>query len=290
MLSPFIGPDNAFFETLRQRLQQLGYVEGRNVSFVYRAAEDFDQLQTVAAEMVRLNVAVIVTAGPQGVRAARNATLRIPIVMGNVGDAVNQGFVSSLSKPGGNITGLSSLNTELSAKRLEILKQAFPTLSRVALLREAVGDATPLEAVQRRARSLGITLHVFQIREADELPSAFVAMAGAHVGAVEVLPGSIFVSQLRRLIELSATARLPTIYADDRFVQAGGLMSYGPDVLELYGRAAGYVDRILKGAKPADLPVEQPTSFTLAIHLGTAARLGVTIPQDLLLRAEVLVR
>ena len=222
VLSPFIGPDNAFFETLRQRLQQLGYVEGRNVSFVYRAAEDFDQLQTVAAEMVRLNVAVIVTAGPQGVRAARNATLRIPIVMGNVGDAVNQGFVSSLSKPGGNITGLSSLNTELSAKRLEILKQAFPTLSRVALLREAVGDATPLEAVQRRARSLGITLHVFQIREADELPSAFVAMAGAHVGAVEVLPGSIFVSQLRRLIELSATARLPTIYADDRFVQAGG--------------------------------------------------------------------
>lgn len=290
VLSPFIGPDNAFFETLRQRLQQLGYVEGRNVSFVYRAAEDFDQLQRIAAEMVSLHVAVIVTAGPQGVRAARNATLSVPIVMGNVGDAVDQGLVSSFAKPGGNITGLSSLNTELSAKRLEILKQAFPTISRVALLREAVGDATPLEAVQRRARSLGITLHVFQIREADELPSAFVAMTDARVGAVEILPGSIFVSQLRRLVELSATARLPTIFADDRFVRAGGLMSYGPDVLELYGRAAEYVDRILKGARPADLPVEQPTNFTLAIHLGTAARLGVTIPRELLLRAEVLVR
>lgn len=290
VLSPFIGPDTAFFETLRLRLQQLGYVEGRNVYFIYRAAEDFDQLQRLAIEMVQLNVTVIVTAGPQGVRAARNATRSIPIVMGNVGDAVDQGFVSSLAKPGGNVTGLSSLNTELSAKRLELLKQTLPTVTRVALLREAVGDATPLDAVQRQARSMGIALQVFQIRDADELPSAFAAMADARVGALEVLPGSIFASQLRRIVDLSVTTRLPAIFADDRFVRAGGLMSYGPDVLDLYRRAAGYVDRILRGANPEDLPVEQPTTFILAINMTTAGKLGVSVPETLLQRADLLVR
>ena len=290
VLSPFIGSDNAFFETIRHRLQELGYVEGRSVSYIYRAAEEFDQLQTLAAEMVKLNVAVIVTAGPQGVRAARNATRTIPIVMGNVGDAVDQGFVATLARPGGNVTGLSSLNTELSAKRLELLKQTLPTLSRVAVLREAVGDATPLEAVQRQARALGVGVQVFQIRDADELPSAFAAMADARVGALEILPGSMFVSQLRRIVDLAATTRIPTIFADERFVRAGGLMSYGPDVLDLYARSAGYVDRILKGANPASLPVEQPTAFTLAIHLATAARLGITIPPSLLQRADLLVR
>lgn len=290
VLSPFIGSDNAFFETIRKRLQELGYVEGRTVSYIYRAAEDFDQLQTLAAEMVKLNVAVIVTAGPQGVRAARNATRSIPIVMGNVGDAVDQGFVATLARPGGNVTGLSSLNTELSAKRLELLKQTLPSLSRVAVLREAVGDATPLEAVQRQARALGIGVQVFQIRDADELPSAFAAMGDARVGALEILPGSMFVSQLRRVVDLTTTTRIPTIFADERFVRAGGLMSYGPDVLDLYARSAGYVDRILKGASPTNLPVEQPTAFTLAIHLGTAARLGVTIPPTLLQRADLLVR
>ena len=290
VLSPFIGSDNAFFETLRKRMQQLGYVEGRSVAYVYRAAEDFDQLQALALEMVKLNVAVIVTAGPQGVRAARNATRTIPIVMGNVGDAVDQGFVATLARPGGNVTGLSSLNTELSAKRLELLKQTIPSLARVAVLREAVGDATPLEAVQRRARALGIAVQVFQIRDSDELSSAFAAMGEARVGALEILPGSMFVSQLRRLVDLTVATRLPTIFADERFVQAGGLMSYGPDVLDLYARAAGYVDRILKGANPATLPIEQPTAFTLAIHLGTAARLGVPIPPDLLQRADLLVR
>jgi len=290
VLSPFIGSDNAFFETIRQRLQEFGYVEGRTVSYIYRAAEDFDQLQTLAAEMVKLNVAVIVTAGPQGVRAARNATRTIPIVMGNVGDAVEQGFVATFARPGGNVTGLSSLNTELSAKRLELLKQTLPTISRVAVLREAVGDATSLEAVQRQARALGIGVQVFQIRDADELPSAFAAMADARVGALEILPGSMFVSQLRRIVDLTAITRIPTIFSDERFVRAGGLMSYGPDVLDLYARAAGYVDRILKGASPGNLPVEQPTAFTLAIHLGTAARLGVTIPPTLLQRADLLVR
>jgi ABC-type uncharacterized transport system substrate-binding protein len=289
VLSPFLGPDNAFFDTLRHDLRERGHVEGRNVQFVYRAAESFDQLQAHAAEMVRLNVAVIVTAGPQGVRAAMGATRTIPIVMGNVGDAVDQGFIASLARPGGNVTGVSSLNTELSAKRLELIKTAFPAVSRIALLREAAAEAAPLTAVTARARALGITLQVFQVRDADELPSAFVAMSEARVGAIEMLPSAMFVSQLRRLVELAQTAKIPAMFPDARFVRAGGLMSYGPNVIDLYGLAAGYVDRILKGAKPADLPVEQPTNFALAVNTGAARRLGVTLPQTFLVRADEIV-
>ncbi len=290
ILSPFLGPDSLFFETLRVRLQELGYVEGRNISFVYRAAEDFDQLQAHAREMVRLNVDVIATAGPQGVRAAKSATTAIPIVMGNVGDAVTQGFVTSLGKPGGNVTGLSSLNSELSAKRLALLKEAFPAASRIAILREAVGDASPLQSTEATARRLGVALDVFQVRDADELSSAFATMATAHVAAVEVLPGSMFVSQLRRVVELAANARVPAIYPDERFVSAGGLMSYGSNVAELYARAAEYVDKILRGARPGDLPVEQPTVFVLAVNLRTAKSLGTSIPPQFLARADHIVR
>jgi putative ABC transport system substrate-binding protein len=290
ILSPFLGPDSLFFETLRVRLQELGYVEGRNISFVYRAAEDFDQLQAHAREMVQLNVDVIATAGPQGVRAAKSATTAIPIVMGNVGDAVTQGFVTSLGKPGGNVTGLSSLNSELSAKRLALLKEAFPAASRIAILREAVGDASPLQSTEATARRLGVALDVFQVRDADELSSAFATMATAHVAAVEILPGSMFVSQLRRVVELAANARVPAIYPDERFVSAGGLMSYGSNVAELYARAAEYVDKILRGARPGDLPVEQPTVFVLAVNLRTAKSLGISIPPQFLARADHIVR
>jgi ABC-type uncharacterized transport system substrate-binding protein len=290
VLSPFLGGDSLFFETLRVRLQELGYVEGRNVFFVFRAAEDFDQLQVHAREMVRLNVDVIATAGPQGVRAAKSATTTIPIVMGNVGDAVSQGFVASLAKPGGNVTGLSSLNSELSAKRLALLKEAFPAASRIALLREAVGDASPLHSAESTARQLGISLEVFQVRDADELPSAFATMTAARVAALEILPGSMFVSQLRRIVELAASTRVPTIYPDDRFVKAGGLMSYGSNVAELYSRAAEYVDRILRGARPGDLPVEQPTVFVLAINLRAARSQGLTISPSFLTRADQVLR
>jgi ABC-type uncharacterized transport system substrate-binding protein len=233
---------------------------------------------------------VIVTAGPQGVRAARSASATIPIVMGNVGDAVDQGFVTSLAKPGGNVTGLSSLNSELSAKRLAMLKEVFPAAGRIAILREAVGDASPLHSMEATARRLGVALEVFQVRDADELPSAFATMAAARVAALEVLPGSMFVSQLRRVVELAANARLPAIYPDDRFVRAGGLMSYGSNVAELYGRAAEYVDRILRGARPGDLPVEQPTVFVLAINLRAAKNLGASIPPEFLARADHVVR
>jgi putative ABC transport system substrate-binding protein len=286
VLSPFIGPDSLFFDTLRVRLQEIGYVEGRTISFVYREAEAFDQLQAHAREMVRLNVDVIATAGPQGVRAARSASATIPIVMGNVGDAVTQGFVVSLAKPGGNVTGLSSLNSELSAKRLALLKEAFPSASRIAILREAVGDSSPLHSAEATARRLGIALEVFQVRDADELPSAFATMAAARVAALEILPGSMFVSQLRRLVELAASARVPVIYPDDRFVKAGGQKSYGSNVAELYARAAEYVDRILRGARPGDLPVEQPTVFALAINLRTARSLTTPLSPQFLARAD----
>ncbi|HKQ64321.1 MAG TPA: ABC transporter substrate-binding protein [Methylomirabilota bacterium] len=290
VLSPFVGPDSMFFEVLRHRLSELGYVEGRNIAFVYRTAEDFDQLLTHARDMVRLNVDVIATAGPQGVRAAKTATSTIPIVMGNVGDAVSQGFVAGLARPGGNVTGISSLNTELSAKRLALLKEAFPKITRVAVLREAVGEAAPLRASEATARSLGISLEVFQVRDADELPSAFSAMTAARLGGLQLLPGAMFVSQLRRIVELTAAARLPAIYADDRFVRAGGLMSYGSSVTELYARAAEYIDRILKGAKAGELPVEQPTTFTLAVNLKTARDQGLTIPSSFLARADQVLR
>jgi putative ABC transport system substrate-binding protein len=286
VLSPFLGPDSLFFETLRVRLEELGYVEGRNIAFVYRAAGEFEQLQAHAREMARLNVEVIATAGPQGVRAARSASTTIPIVMGNVGDAVSQGFVTSLAKPGGNVTGLSSLNSELSAKRLALLKEAFPAANRVAILREAVGDASPLRSTEATARRLGVALEVYQVRDADELASAFATMTTARVAALEILPGSMFVSQLRRVVALAANARVPAIYPDDTFVTAGGLMSYGSNVAELYARAAEYVDRILRGARPGDLPVEQPTVFVLAINLRTAKDLGITIPPSFLSRAD----
>ncbi len=290
VLSPFIGPDSVFFETLRTRLGELGYVEGRSIAYVYRAAESFDQLQALAAEMARLPVDVIVTAGPQGVRAASSATRSIPIVMGNVGDPVNQGFIASLARPGGNLTGLSSLNTELSAKRLELLRETLPSVSHVAILREAVGDASPLTAVEARARALGLRLHVFQVRDADELASAFAGMAAMRVGALEILPGSMFVSQLRRLVELATGARLPAIYPDERFVAAGGLMSYGPSVVDLYRRAADYVDRILKGGRPGDMPVEQASTIRLAVNLRAGKELGVTLPQSVLIRADHVIR
>jgi ABC-type uncharacterized transport system substrate-binding protein len=290
VLSPFIGPDSMFFETLRQRLRDLGHVEGKTVSYVYRAAEDFEQLQAHAREMVRLNVNVIATAGPQGIRAAKSATTTIPIVMGNVGDAVSQGFVASLAKPGGNVTGISSLNTELSAKRLALLKEALPKTTRVAVLREAVGESDPLRATEATARTLGLALEVFQVRETDELASAFAAMTAARVGALQILPGSMFVSQLRRIVELAATAHIPAIYPDERFVKAGGLMSYGSSVTELYARSAEYIDRILKGARAGDLPVEQPTTFALTINLKTASDLGLTFPPSLLVRADQIIR
>jgi len=289
VLSPFVGPDSGFIETLRARLQELGYTEGRNAAYIYRAAEDYEQLAQYAAEMVRLNVHVIVTAGAPGVRAARSATDSIPIVMANVGDAVAQGFVENLARPGGNVTGLTSLNTELSAKRLDLVLEAVPGITRVVALREAVGDSSPVRATEAAARARGVRVDVMQVREADELPAAIAAAAKPGT-ALAVIPGTLFASHSRRIVELAQANRLPAVYPDSRYTQAGGLMSYGPNVTQLYRQAADYVDRILKGAKPAALPVGQPIAFELAVNPRAASALGVTLNPEIALRADLVVR
>ena len=289
VLSPFAGPDSGFFETLRTRLQELGYTEGRNAAYIYRTAEDYDRLARHAAEMAQLKVQVIVTAGAQGVRAAKSATDTIPIVMANVGDAVAQGFVANLARPGGNVTGLTSLNTELSAKRVDLLLEALPGVTRVVALREAVGDSSPVRATEAAARARGLRVDVMQVREADELPSAMAAAARPGT-ALAVIPGPLFASHLRRIVELAEINHLPAIYPDSRYTQAGGLMSYGPNVTELYRQAADYVDRILKGAQPGMLPVGQPINFELAVNQRTVRQLGITLNPEVSLRADIVVR
>ncbi len=290
VLSPFVNRDSLFFETLRQELTKLGYIEGKNIAYLHRQAESFDGLTKHANEMAKLKVELIITEGPQAVRAARNATNTIPIVMGNIGDAVDQGFVATLAKPGGNITGLSSLNADLSGKRLELLKDTLPALARVAVMREAAGDANPLRTIESAAQPLGLKLIVFQVREGDEIPSAFSAIGASHAGALQILPASMFVSRMRNLAELAQSARLPGIFPDARFVRSGGLMSYGPNVVDLYRRAAVFVDKIFKGSKPADLPVEQPTSFELVVNLKSAKALGIKISPSVLMRANQVIQ
>ena len=289
VLSPFIGPDSAFFEVLRLRLQELGYVEGKNAAFIYRAAEDFEALSRHAVEMARLQADVIVTAGAPGVRAAMSASKTVPIVIANVGDAVAQGFVASLARPGGNVTGLTSLNTELSVKRLDLLAEALPSLRQVVALGEAVGDSGPIHATEEAARARGIKLEVMRVREADELPSAFAAMPAGRTTALCVIQGPLFTSQLRRIVELAAARGLPAMYPDSRFVEVGGMMSYGPNIREIYRQSAGYVDRILKGAVPESMPVEQPSVFELALNLKTVRNLGVTLSREVRTRADIVI-
>jgi putative tryptophan/tyrosine transport system substrate-binding protein len=291
VLSPFDPSDDAFLAVFRQGLRELGHVEGQNLTLEYRAADGATgRLLDLAADLARLRVDLIATTGPAGVQAAKQATKAIPIVMAGVDDAVDQGFVASLSRPGGNVTGASWLNGELSAKRLEFLKEALPSLSRVALLREAAGGAASLRATNVAARSLKISLHVMEIRQADELESAFGAIVGERVGAVIVHQGPMLAARQRQVLQLAARNRLPAMFSDGRLVDAGGLMSYGPRLVELYRDAASYADRILKGARPADLPVEQPTRFELCINMRTARMLGLALPTAILVRADRLIQ
>jgi len=287
-----LSPSADFFlNAFRQGLRELGYIEGRNISLEYRSADGrVDRLPDLAAELVRLKVDVMVTITPPGVRAAKQATSTIPIVMGAVDDAVEQGFVASLARPGGNITGISLLNPELSGKRLELLKEAFPKVSRVAVLREAVGGASSLRATMEAARVLGVHLQILELRDPNELDSAFAAMTRERAGALDVLPGLMITGYMRQILDLAGKARLPAIFPDGQFVESGGLMSYGPSLPDLYRRAATYVDKILKGTKPADLPVEQPVKFELIINLKTAKQIGLTIPPNFLARADRVIR
>ena len=276
-----------------QGLHELGYVEGKNILIEYRfAAGKFKRLPGLAAELVRLNVDVIVTVVTQASLAAKAATKTIPVVMVAVSDPVASRLVTSLARPGGNITGTSSQTADVSGKSLQLLKEVVPKLSRVAVLwnpANAIFQAQLLKATERAAGVLALQLREFGARNIDELDHAFAAIGKANVGALMVLGDPTLVAHKARIIDFAAKHRLPAIYATENHAEAGGLMTYGPDMAGQFERAAFYVDKILKGAKPADLPVEQPTRFEFAINLKTAKALGLVIPPPLLIRADKVV-
>jgi len=283
-------------EAFRQGLRDLGYVEGRNVLIEYRDAEGkLDRLPALAAELVALKVDVIVAPNTPAALAAKQATRTLPTVFIGVGEPVTSGLVTTLARPGGNVTGLSVISPELVGKWLELLKQAVPGVSRVAALRQpgAMDDRTEedmLKGAEVAARKLGVRLQFVEARGPADFERAFSDMARARAGALTVRPAPMFMSERRRLVDLAAENRLPAVYPWREFVDAGGLMAYGPNLADLYRRAATYVDKILKGAKPADLPVEQPTKFELVVNLKTAKALGLTIPPAVLARADQVIQ
>jgi len=278
-------------EAFRQGLRDLGYVEGKSIVIEFLYADGkFDRLPALAAELVRHKVDVIVTAGPSVTRPAKEATATIPIVMTNDSDPVGAGFVASLARPGGNITGLSSLARELSGKRLEILKETVPKLSRVAILGTSAipGNAQALRETELAAGAYGVQTQYVDIREPKDLEAAFRSTSKRRAEAVLVLNGPPHIQRL--MPELATKARVPAIYHNPAIVDDGGLMSYGTSIADLDRRAAVYVDKILKGAKPADLPVEQPTKFEFIINLNAAKQIGLTIPPNVLARADRVIK
>ena len=279
-------------KAFRQGLRDLGYVEGRNFVIEYRDAEGkVERLPALAAELVALKLDVIVAPGTPQALAAKQPTRTIPIVFTVASDPLPDGLVTSLARPGGNVTGLATLSPELVGKGLEQLKRAVPEVSRLAVLWQpgALGERTEkdmLTEADAAGRVLGVRLQFFEARGPADLDRTFPDMSRARAGALTVLPSSMFLSERGRLVDLAAKNRLPAAYAQREFVYAGGLMSYGPNVADLFRRAATYVDKILKGTKPGDLPVEQPTKFELVINLKTAKALGLTIPPSALARAD----
>jgi putative ABC transport system substrate-binding protein len=286
--------EQPFFESIRQGLRDLGYVEGQNLVIEPRYAEGSDErLRDLAADLVERQVEVIVAGGSAAIRAAQHATRTIPIVMALSADPVARGFVASLARPEGNITGVSWLGAELGGKQLEVLKEAVPQVSRVAVLGNPAspGYEPARQNLTVAAQALGLHLQVVELRRADEVDHAFGAMTRAGAEALLVLAEPLLIDGLRgRIAELAATSRLPAMYGWKMYVEAGGLMSYGPSLPDLRRRAATYVDKILKGAKPGDLPVEQPTTFELVINLKTAQALGLTMPPSVLFQATDVLR
>ena len=279
-------------EAFRQGLRDLGYVEGTNVVIEYRDAErKLERLPLLATELAASKVDVIVAPNTPAALAAKQATTTLPVIFIGAGDPVTSGLVASLARPGGNVTGLSVLSTELVGKWLELLKQAVPGVSRVAALwhpgaMDERTDRDMQKEAEIAAQALGVRLLFVEARGPADFDRAFSDMTRARAGALTVRPAPMFISERRRLVDLAAQNRLPAVYAWREFVDAGGLMAYGPNLPDLYRRAATYVDKILKGAKPADLPVEQPTKFELVINLKTAKALGLTIPPSVLARAD----
>jgi putative ABC transport system substrate-binding protein len=282
---------NPYADALRRHLAELGWVEGQNLLIEDRYAEGRpERYPTLIAELIRLKVDVLVAGGgTAGAQAAKRATATIPIVMPVMGDPVAAGLVSSLARPGGNVTGLSMLNTELNAKRVELLREVLPRVERVAVLRDPATPPADVDATHAAARSLGLRLQLLNVGRPEEFPGAFQAARKADADALIVLASGFFNTQRRRLIDLAAQNRLIAVWEHRDFADAGGLMSYGPNLVDMNRRAAKYIDKILKGAKPADLPIEQPTKFELVINLKTAKALGLTIPPSVLARADEII-
>ncbi|HSE47044.1 MAG TPA: ABC transporter substrate-binding protein [Gemmatimonadales bacterium] len=291
-LHPNLAASPHLTEAFRQGLHDLGYVDGRNVVIEYRDAEGtFERLPALAAELVALKVDVIVASGTLAALAAKHATSDIPIVFPTVGDPVTDGLVISLARPGGNVTGLSNLTPELVGKCLEVLRQAIPAVSQVAILWQPNGFVARTRRDVRKGaelagRALVMRLQFVEARAPEDFERAFSDMTRARAGAVIVVTTAMFLQQRRRLVELAAKSRLPAVYGSRESVDAGGLMSYGPNFADSFRRSATYVDKILKGAKPGDLPVEQPTKYELVINLKTAKALDLTIPPALVQRAD----
>jgi putative tryptophan/tyrosine transport system substrate-binding protein len=283
-----------WIETFRQGLRELGYMEGKNIIIEWRSGEGKrDRLPALAAELVRLKVDLIVTAGPLVTRAAKEATSTIPIVMAQDPDPVGNGFVASLARPGGNITGLSRLAPELSGKQLELLKEIVPKLSRVAVFGTSTrpGNAQTLREVELAAGAFGVKLQYLDILSPKDIETAFQAAVRERAdGALWFVTGSIGNPHRKKVADLAVSSRLPVIYFEREDVEAGALMFYGVNIVDLHRRAATYVDKILKGAKPAELPVEQPTKFELVINLKAAKQIGLTIPPNVLARADKVIK
>ena len=293
-LAPNLDGNRHANEAFRQGLRDLGYIEGRNVVIEYRDDEGkIERLPGLAAELVALKVDVIVAGATPHALAAKHATRTLPIVF-VAGDPLSSGLVTSLARPSGNLTGLSVLSSDLVGKRLEHLKQVIPGVSRVAYLWHPGGadertQKDMLKGADVAARALGVRLQIVEARGPGDFNRAFLDMTRARAGALAVSPSAMFAGEGKRLVDLAATNRLPAVYPWREYVDAGGLMAYGPSVADSFRRAATYVDRILKGAQPGDLPVEQPTKFELVINLKAAKALGLTIPQSVLARADQVV-
>jgi putative ABC transport system substrate-binding protein len=276
-------------EAFRQGLRQLGYIEGTNILVEYRYSTD--RLPEVADELVRLNPDVILAVANPGLRAVRETAKEIPIVFVNVDDPVGSKFVASLARPGGNMTGLTNAAVDVAGKQLELLKEVVPRLTRMAvLLNPSPTSLRRLQEARATSGALGLKLQSFEVRDPREFENAFLNVTRARAGALLVFSNSMFGAYQGRIIEGAAKNRIPAIYLDEGYVKAGGLMSYGPDYVYLYRRAAVYVDKILKGTKPADLPVEQPTKFELVINLKAAKQIGLTIPPNVLARADRVIK
>jgi putative ABC transport system substrate-binding protein len=299
--TPRIGiliPSSASFfldrlEAFRQRLRELGYVEGKNILIEYRYAEGKpERVPDLAAELVRLKVDVIVTAANSGILAAKKASATIPIVFGSAVDPVGSGFVSSLARPGGNITGLSQMAQDLDGKRLELLKEAFPKVARVAFLQGAAGSRGNLALTEMEtvAKALGVKLQSLEVRSLDDFEGAFARAKRDGAQALITTTSPLINTQQRQVLDFAAKNRLPAMYPTSEFVDAGGLMSYAPNYTDLWRRAADFVDKILKGTKPADIPVEQPMKFEFIVNLKAAKQIGVTVEPNVLVRADRVIR